>query len=203
MPDATVWIDDPHPIFRRGLGACLRSDGFRVMGDSVRLQPAPCLDGVDVLLFAAERQTLRAAVRLGTPAGTALVAVVSDPLDDLVSDAVESGVAAVLSRAELLPATLVSTLRAVMHGGATLPATMLRRLLDRAAAGHRGASDGLTGRELDVLRLLAQGDDTRTIAAELSYSERTVKNVVHDVLVKMNCRNRAHAVALATRQGVI
>lgn len=203
MPDATVWIDDPHPIFRRGLGACLRSDGFRVMGDSARLEPNPCLDGVDVLLFAAERQTLRAAVRLGSPSGPALVAVVADPLDDLVADAIESGVAAVLPRADLLPATLASTLRAVLHGGTALPAKMLRRLLDRAAAGRRGVSDGLTQRELDVLRLLAVGDDTRRIADALSYSERTVKNVVHDVLVKMNCRNRAHAVGLATRQGVI
>ncbi|MBW3606296.1 MAG: response regulator transcription factor [Actinobacteria bacterium] len=203
MPDATVWIDDPHPIFRRGLRACLRSDGFRVMGDSVRLEPTPSLDAVDVLLFAAERQTLRHAVRLASSTDTALVALVSDPLSELVSDAVESGVAAVLPRAELLPATLATTLRAVLHGGTALPAKMLRRLLDRAATSRRGASDGLTGRELEVLRLLAQGDDTRAIATELSYSERTVKNVVHDVLVKMNCRNRAHAVALATRQGVI
>jgi DNA-binding CsgD family transcriptional regulator len=44
---------------------------------------------------------------------------------------------------------------------------------------------------------------TREIAGALAYSERTVKNVVHDLMMKLNCRNRAHAVALATRQGVI
>jgi DNA-binding NarL/FixJ family response regulator len=203
MPDASVWIDDPHPIFRRGLGACLRSDGFRVIGDSVAFEPPPQLDGVDVLLFAAERRTLREAVRLSASNGTALVAIVGDPLDDLVSDAVESGVAAILLRGELVPATLAGAMRAVLHGTTALPARMLQRLLDRAAAGQRGVSGGLTGRELDVLRLLAQGEDTREIALALSYSERTVKNVVHDVLLKMNCRNRAHAVALATRQGVI
>lgn len=203
MPDATVWIDDPHPIFRRGLGACLRSDGFRVIGDSVGFQPTPVLDDVDVLLFAAERRTLREAVRLGAGSGTRLVAMVAEPLDELVSDAVESGVAAILLRGELVPATLAGTMRAVLHGTTALPAKMLQRLLDRASAGRRGVSDGLTGRELDVLKLLAEGEDTRHIALALSYSERTVKNVVHDVLVKMNCRNRAHAVALATRQGVI
>ena len=58
-------------------------------------------------------------------------------------------------------------------------------------------------RERDVLRLLADGHDTREIATDLCYSERTVKNVVHDVLMKLNCRTRAHAVALATREGVI
>lgn len=203
MSEATVWIDDPHPIFRRGLAACARAEGFRVMGDSARLSPAPSLTGVDVLLFAAERQTLRDAVRLGADRGAALVALVADPFDDLVADAIGAGVAAILLRGDLIPATLTSTLRAVLHGGAMLPAKMLQRLLDRPATIRRTAGVGLTERELDVLRLLADGDDTRQIAGALSYSERTVKNVVHDVLVKMNCRNRAHAVALATRQGVI
>jgi DNA-binding NarL/FixJ family response regulator len=53
------------------------------------------------------------------------------------------------------------------------------------------------------LRLLAEGSDTRGVAEDLCISERTVKNVVHDVLTKLNCRTRAQAVALATREGVI
>jgi DNA-binding NarL/FixJ family response regulator len=61
----------------------------------------------------------------------------------------------------------------------------------------------LTARELAVLQMLADGMATREIAEELSYSERTVKNVVHDLLEKLNCRTRAHAVALAIRHGVI
>lgn len=203
MAEATVWIDDPHPIFRRGLGACVRAEGFRIVGDSARLRPAPPLANVDILVFAAERQTLRDAVRLSAEHRTALVALVTDPLDDLVADAIGAGVAAILLRGDLIPATLTSTLRAVIHGGAMLPAKMLQRLLDRPATTRHPSGGGLTERELDVLRLLADGEDTRQIASALSYSERTVKNVVHDVLVKMNCRNRAHAVALATRQGVI
>jgi DNA-binding NarL/FixJ family response regulator len=64
--------------------------------------------------------------------------------------------------------------------------------------------DGLlTHRELAVLRMLADGEDTRGIAAELNYSERTIKNIVRDVLVKLGCRTRAQAVATATRQGAI
>ncbi len=50
---------------------------------------------------------------------------------------------------------------------------------------------------------LADGDSTRDIALRLSYSERTVKNIVRDLLVKLNGRTRAHAVALASRQGLI
>nr|BFE71212.1 hypothetical protein GCM10020092_045130 [Actinoplanes digitatis] len=62
---------------------------------------------------------------------------------------------------------------------------------------------GLNPRERSVLRLLADGMDTRGIAEDLCFSERTVKNVVHDVLTKLNCRTRAQAVAVATREGVI
>ena len=51
--------------------------------------------------------------------------------------------------------------------------------------------------------MLADGESTRGIAQRLNYSERTVKNIVHDLLAKMGCRTRAHAVALAARQGVI
>ena len=51
--------------------------------------------------------------------------------------------------------------------------------------------------------MLADGESTRGIAERLSYSERTVKNIVRDLLVKLNCKTRAHAVALAVRQGVI
>ena len=51
--------------------------------------------------------------------------------------------------------------------------------------------------------MLADGEDTRGIAQGLCYSERTVKNVVHDVLTKLSCRTRAQAVATATRAGII
>jgi len=54
-----------------------------------------------------------------------------------------------------------------------------------------------------VLRLLAEGMDTAEIAAELCYSQRTVKNVLHGLTNRLNLRNRAHAVAHALRADVI
>ena len=51
--------------------------------------------------------------------------------------------------------------------------------------------------------LIAEGESTRGIAERLSYSERTVKNIVHDLLVTLKCKTRAHAVALAAREGMI
>jgi DNA-binding NarL/FixJ family response regulator len=62
---------------------------------------------------------------------------------------------------------------------------------------------GLAPREVEVLRLLADGLDTAEIARRLCYSERTVKNVVHDVTTRLQLRNRSHAVAYALREGLI
>jgi Response regulator containing a CheY-like receiver domain and an HTH DNA-binding domain len=62
---------------------------------------------------------------------------------------------------------------------------------------------GLSTREADILRLIADGLDTNEIAASLSYSERTVKNVLHDVTSRLQLRNRSHAVAYALKQGMI
>jgi DNA-binding NarL/FixJ family response regulator len=62
---------------------------------------------------------------------------------------------------------------------------------------------GLSDREIQVLKLVADGLDTRDIAVALNYSERTVKNVLHDVTSRLQLRNRSHAVAYAIREGLI
>jgi DNA-binding NarL/FixJ family response regulator len=61
----------------------------------------------------------------------------------------------------------------------------------------------LTARDVDVLRLLADGRSTAAIADDLAYSESTIKNVIHDLVRQLDARNRAHAVALAIRAGAI
>jgi DNA-binding CsgD family transcriptional regulator len=58
-------------------------------------------------------------------------------------------------------------------------------------------------REVEVLRLIADGMDTLEIAQRLSYSERTVRNIIHALLTRMKLRNRTHAVAYALRNGAI
>src|SRR5207245_131524 len=106
-------------------------------------------------------------------------------------------------RSDLTPATLVATVRAVACGTGSIPPAVVARLLTDLGrvVGSRAARGVLARRELTVLRLLAEGSSTREIAGELCYSERTVKNIVHDTLTKLNCRTRAHAVAVVARQG--
>lgn len=199
-----VWIDDPHPIFRRGLAACLTAAGFVVVGESAAMAPAPDVADLDVLMFDLDRAGLRRALSLSRTSAVRLVAVTSAAgPEQLLYEAVEAGLAGVLLRSDLEPATLVASLRAVARGSVALPSEILPRLLGKAAQGGTSGIRCLLDREHAVLRMLSEGHDTRQIADQLGYSERTVKNVVHDLLVKMNCRNRAHAVGQATRMGLI
>jgi DNA-binding CsgD family transcriptional regulator len=61
----------------------------------------------------------------------------------------------------------------------------------------------LSAREIDVLRLVAEGYDTADVAEQLAYSESTIKGVLAKVMARLDARNRSHAVALAVRTGLI
>ena len=131
--------------------------------------------------------------------------------------AAESPAAIVLVAGHVDPSHL--ELLADCHVSAVLPRTALDRLTENVLAaargrsaslreqvealGREGAGAALTPREVDVLRLMAEGWDTAEIAGKLCYSERTVKNVIYAMTNRLNLRNRPHAVAYAVRAGVI
>ncbi|HSD78946.1 MAG TPA: helix-turn-helix transcriptional regulator [Solirubrobacteraceae bacterium] len=174
--------------------------GYRIAGESARLSPAPDLARASVLVFDVEASGIARASALARASDVALIGLLRQPPRDVL----DGRLAAALLLRTLTPARLVSCLDAVSDG----PDRRSSRELGDGFAWRRervAARSGaeLTGREITVLRLLAAGDSTRDIATRLSYSERTVKNIVHDVLSKLGGRTRAHAVALAVRDGVI
>ncbi|MBV6700126.1 LuxR C-terminal-related transcriptional regulator [Kitasatospora aureofaciens] len=123
---------------------------------------------------------------------------------------VECGVAAVLRRSEADQDRLVHLITALANGEGVMPGDLLGELLDRIGKLQRTVLDGrgltlstLTAREAEMLRLVAEGFDTSEIAAKTSYSERTVKNVLHEIITRLDLRNRAHAVGFAMRRGLI
>ncbi|HEX4701487.1 MAG TPA: LuxR C-terminal-related transcriptional regulator [Pseudonocardiaceae bacterium] len=123
---------------------------------------------------------------------------------------VECGVAAVVRRSEASEHRLVSVITSLARGEGVLPADLLGRLLDQVGQLQRKVLDPhgltlstLTAREADMLRLVAEGMDTAEIAVKTSYSERTVKNVLHEVITRFKLRNRAHAVGYLMRHGLI
>jgi DNA-binding NarL/FixJ family response regulator len=65
------------------------------------------------------------------------------------------------------------------------------------------AGTALSAREVDVLRFIADGYSNAHIAQSLSCSHHTVKNVIHDLMARLQLRNRAHAAAYAVRTGLI
>jgi len=198
-----VWVDDRHPIFRRGIVGSLVSDGMHLAGESAGLEPAPDPAASDVVVFEATEGALAQVSAIVRATPTRMVAVAAAHDEHLLYDAIEAGAGAVLIRNELDPSALVAAVRAVAAGNTAVPSTLMPRLLQHAVGRGRGGPRALTARELAVLQLLSQGNETRDIGNELGYSERTVKNIVHDVLMKLNCRNRVQVVALATRQGII
>ena len=181
----------------------LTAEGFTVAGESAGLDPPPDPNAMDVLVFEATPASFRRAVSSSPRHAVRFVAVLPVLREQLVYEALDSGVAAVLLREELQGPALLATVRAVAAGNTTLPSELVPRMLARAAHEASAGSRLLHDRELAVLRLLSDGHDTIQIGDTLGYSERTVKNIVHDLMMKMNCRNRVHAVALATREGLI
>ncbi|MGV9557061.1 response regulator transcription factor [Streptomyces sp. NPDC003401] len=142
--------------------------------------------------------------------GGRAVLVVGTIRENELLDVLECGVGAIVWRREATAHRLVQAVTAASRGDGDLPADLLGRLISQVGSLHRGAANrpgapslGLAPREVDVLRLVAEGLDTGEIASKLSYSERTVKNVMHGLTTRLHLRNRAHAVAYALREGYI
>ncbi|WP_371503486.1 LuxR C-terminal-related transcriptional regulator [Kitasatospora sp. NBC_00374] len=171
----------------------------------------PAVAAVVVLVAETVDATVSTALRrLGREDGRSVVLVVDRIREAELLEAVEGGVAAILWRREATAERLGQAVLAAARGHGDLPADLLGRLikqLGRSRRGSRGVPgftpSGISDRESDILRLVADGWDTGEIAGELSYSERTVKNVLHGLTTRLNLRNRAHAVAHALREGYI
>ncbi|MFF4902951.1 LuxR family transcriptional regulator [Streptomyces sp. NPDC001068] len=122
--------------------------------------------------------------------------------------AVRHGLVSVLPRAQTgFPEILQAVLNS-RAGGAQMPGELLRALVEELRTLLRDPTGpvlpgGFEGREVEVLRLLAEGLDTTEIAARLNYSERTIKNIIFAVTRRLNLRNRTHAVAYAMRIGAL
>lgn len=143
--------------------------------------------------------------------GLERMVVVAARMDDAgLLAAAEMGVTCVLRRSEATTQALISGIQAAAAGEGSLPPDLLGRLLgqlghlQRRVLNPRGLTfSGLTERELEVLRLLADGLDTAAVGRRLFLSERTVKNIIHAITSRLNLHNRTHAVAYALRHGLI
>ncbi|WP_436523584.1 response regulator transcription factor [Actinoplanes sp. HUAS TT8] len=206
MQRVPVFVQATDPITLLGMNSHLGGrPEIRVVGESERASAVVTVvvaDAVGEEIFATLRDLRR---------GTSRLVLVASDLDDAqLSRAVECGVVGVVRRGEVPSGRLIQVLLAAAKGEGSVPGDLLGRLLEqmgrlqREVLHPRGLTlRGLTTREVDVLRLVADGLETREIASKLSYSERTVKNVLHELTTRLQLRNRAHAVAYALRHDLI
>ncbi|NBM21055.1 response regulator transcription factor [Streptomyces sp. GC420] len=202
-----VAVHTPDPISRAGVLSQLRPHPtVEVLDDPGARAGAVAVLIADVL----DETTFSRLRRLVRNDGARAVLVVGQIREAELLAVIECGVGAIVWRHEATAHRLLQAVLAASRGDGDLPADLLGRLinqvgsLQRSTAGQPGTPrSGLAPREIDVLRLVAEGMDTGEIASKLSYSERTVKNVMHGLTTRLHLRNRAHAVAYALREGYI
>jgi DNA-binding NarL/FixJ family response regulator len=208
VPDPTrVRVRATDPVSEAGVASQLRvQHDLEVLSSDSPARP-------DVVVLVADRvdEPTAAGIRATRDSGGPRVVLVVGSVDGVeVLAAVEAGVAAIVRRCEATPDRLSTAIRAAATGDGHLPPDLLGRLLQQVGDAQRKAAaptgltfGGLTQRELTVLRLIADGYSTSEIATRMAYSERTIKNSIHDLVSRFHLRNRTHAVAFAVRQGLI
>jgi NarL family two-component system response regulator LiaR len=136
---------------------------------------------------------------------TRVVVLTSYAQDEKVLAAIRAGAAGYLLK-DVRPPELLEAIRRAAAGEAWLHPTAAARLMREIA--ERGAAEEaevarLTPRELEVLRLIAQGKANRDIASELVVSEKTVKTHVSNILAKLHLADRTQAALYAVRQRLV
>lgn len=206
MPERIpVYISAADPISHAGIASQLRGAGITEIADAT-------VPGAVALVVAdhVDAESVSAIRSLRARGADRLILLVARIDDKGVVAAVEAGATNVIRRSEATPGNLLAAIRTASAGEGSLPPDLLGRLLSqvgrlqRQVLHPRGLTfAGLTDREVRVLELLAEGLDTAEVGRRLFYSERTVKNIIHDLTNRLELRNRTHAVAYAIREGLI
>jgi NarL family two-component system response regulator LiaR len=211
----TILIADDHAIVRRGIRTYLDlQPDLAVVAEAdtgeaaVRLVPdpstAPDVVLMDLLMpgiggVEAIRQIKRASPR------TQVIALTSYHEDEHIFAALRAGALSYVLK-DIDPADLADAIRQAASGEAVLHPRVAARVVRRFRGGEPSAPNlfvALSDRELEVLRLLAEGLPNAEIAARLVISEKTVKGHVSNILGKLQMTDRTQAAVLAWRQGLM
>lgn len=206
-----VLLVDDHAILRKGIRALLStepdievvgeaSDGQEALVRSAALQPdvilmdlvMPNMDGIE-----ATRQVM------GRQPDARVLVLTSFVADDKVFPAIKAGALGYILK-DSGPNELVQAIRQVHRGEPTLEPEIARKVLFELAQPPKRppTSEPLTARELEVLRLIAQGKSNREIAKDLVLAELTVRTHVSNVLGKLHLASRTQAALYALKEGL-
>jgi len=202
-----VALQATDPLSQAGLASYLQSrPELALLRTADRAEAKVLVVSVERLTTDVVAMLRRSAAEIGAP----VVLITNEITETELLTAVECRVVAILPRPAVTAERLVHSVLAAAAGGGVMPPNLVGELLKHIERLQRDVltpyglnASGLTPREIDVLRLMADGLDTNEIAGELCYSERTVKNVIYGVTHRLKLRNRSHAVAYALRSGMI
>ncbi|WP_314219340.1 helix-turn-helix transcriptional regulator [Streptomyces zaehneri] len=204
-----VAIHAPAPLVRAGLA------GFVALDPRLHELPRDRIGEADAIVVAvdvADASALDLLHRLCDKPGARFLVVVGKRWRADLSAAQRRGVRAVVWWDFCSPDVFARSVRAVAGGEESAipsrlapgrPAREPERAEHHVVASRSRAEPRLNAREVDVLRLIAEGKQCDEIAIELSYSERTVRYILYGAMKRLRTRNRAHAVSHAIRAGLI
>ena len=206
-----ILVVDDHALFRDGVASLLAAWGHEVVAQAGNGEEAlrraadtkPDLVLLDVRMPVLGGVETARRLRALEPTTTIVMLTVSEDEDDLFR-AIEAGAQGYLLK-NLDGAQFRTMLDAVGRGEAAITPATAVRILKRL--GHKGGeptkSEGLTEREVEVLRLVTQGLRNREIAARLDISENTAKYHLRNILEKLHAHSRAELVGRAMREGLV
>src|SRR3954469_11818246 len=210
-----VLICDDHALFRRGLIMVLESEeGIDVVAEAEDGEEAitkaedtaPDVVLMDVRMPRMSGIEATRAIADAVPTAKILMLTVSDEEQDLY-DAVKAGATGYLLK-EISIEEVANAIRAVVTGQSLISPSMASKLLSEfnnlaKQAEQKAIAPKLTDRELQVLKLVAQGMSNREAAETLFISENTVKNHVRNILEKLHLHSRMEAVVYAVREKLL
>ena len=214
-PIRLVVVDD-HDIFRQGLRQLLESRGFEVVGEAdngetaVRTVVEALPDVVLMDINMPQMSGVEAIQQIATVAPLVRVLVLTISADESdVADALVAGASGYLLN-DASVEELESGIRAAYDGESLISppvaAVLIKRMREGTTSDGRGAhaiAHELSQRELEVLRLVAQGKDNAEIARELFLSPKTVKNHISSILRKLQMESRIEAALYAVKSGIV
>ena len=212
MEAIRILIADDHPVVREGLFAMLsRESDFEVVGEArdgveavnkaKELSPEvvlmdlrmPELDGVEAMNQ----------IKSAKP-DTKFIILTTYSDDDYIFRGIEAGARGYLLK-DAPREELFKAIRAVHRGESLIQPVVASKVLDRLTELSRRAPSGeeLSGRELEVLRLMAKGAANKEIGVELSIAQSTVKTHISTIFQKLGVNDRTEAVTEALKKGII
>jgi two-component system, NarL family, response regulator NreC len=210
MPIGLLLADD-HPILRQGLKSLLEKEGFNVLAEGSNGIEAVSLAGklqpdVAILDFSMPRLNgLDAAREIRTVSPrTKLIMLTVHREEQYVVEALNAGVKGYVLKSEAAT-TLVEAIREAYRGNAYLSPGISRFAVDSCLLKTRGDSPAeiLSPRELQVLKLIAEGNTTRVIAGELKLTVKTAESYRTGLMAKLDIHETAGLVRYAVRRGLV